>query len=237
MISKAACALIAILSMIACNIGSDNARHEYNDLGAQIERLDQTLDSIADAAKLPGFGITLITEDSVLMNKGYGWADVENKIPFSKDTRHTIASISKTTIAISILQLVELGRINLEQEINTILPFKIHHPGFPDVPIRIKHLVTHSSGINDDFDDGEKRASWLIEEAGSPEAYSENIQSDIDYYDGSESTLREYLESFLTPSGRWYQTSNFSEFKPGELYEYSNSGATVAAYLVELYRG
>ena len=86
-----------------------------------------------------------------------------------------------------------------------------------------------------DFDDGEKRASWLVEPL--PANYDDlhpDIKDDIFYYDGSKTSLTEYLISFCSTRGRWYDENNFSNFKPGAKYEYSNAGATVAALIVEI---
>ena len=74
-------------------------------------------------------------------------------------TIHVIASISKTFVGIAIMKLVESGKLKLDDPINDYLPFEIRSPHYPEVDITIRHLVTHTSSLNDEFDNGEKRLS------------------------------------------------------------------------------
>ena len=187
---------------------------------------------------MPGFALSVIKDDYVVLSSGFGYSDVANKVKFTDSTSHTIASISKTFIAVSIMKLVDEGKISLDQPINEILPYKVENPHFPNIPITIKHLVTHSSTINDDFDDGEKRASWLVDSVPFiDENLPNDIKEDIYYYDGVQSSISEFIYSICVPEGQWYQKSNFDENVPGEVYEYSNTGATIAALIVEIVSG
>ncbi len=211
---------------------------QENKVAMIIDSLELHLKQVSDSTIIPGFSVAVVRKDSLLFNKGFGYSDLAAKTPFTEHTAHTIASISKTFIGIAIMQLVERGALSLDQEINSILPFEINNPHYPNVPIRVKHLVTHSSGINDNFDDGDKRASWLVEPL--PADYANlhpDTKEDIDYFDGEKTSLQDYLISFCTPKGRWYHKDNFSNFEPGIRYEYSNGGAVVAAYIVALVSG
>src|SRR5262249_17936589 len=76
---------------------------------------------------------------------GYGVADIESKTPATPDTAYQLASVTKTFTATAVMQLVEDGKIKLDNRITRRLV------GLPKIwsEIRISHLLTHTSGIKD----------------------------------------------------------------------------------------
>lgn len=90
-------------------------------------------------------GTVLVAKgDQIILEKAYGYADEENKILNAKDTRFNICSMGKMFTATMIMQLVEQGKIKLEDPVNTYLA-KYNIPN-GDV-ITIHHLLTHGSGL------------------------------------------------------------------------------------------
>ncbi|HEK9099405.1 beta-lactamase family protein [Bacillus pfraonensis] len=90
------------------------------------------------------FNGTVLVKDKghVLLNKGYGYADVQNKIKNTPQTKYRIGSITKTVVATSILQLQEQGKVNIRDNVNKYIP------SFPaDKNITLYHLLTHTSGL------------------------------------------------------------------------------------------
>lgn len=63
-----------------------------------------------------------------------------------------VASISKLVTAITVMRLVDEGRIDLDRDINAYLGFTVRNPAFPDRPITLRHLLSHTSGIRDSID-------------------------------------------------------------------------------------
>ena len=59
------------------------------------------------------------------------------------------ASIRKTFTGVAMMQAVQEGKLSLDQDINTYLPFKVVNPSFPDTAITLRQLATHTSGITD----------------------------------------------------------------------------------------
>ena len=93
---------------------------------------------------LEGFwGAVLVARgDAVLHAAGYGMADVDRNIPNTPEKRFRIASITKQFTAAAVLQLVEQGRLSLEDPVSRFIP------GFPEGDrIRVVHLMAHTSGI------------------------------------------------------------------------------------------
>lgn len=203
-----------------------------------LDSLSIELEKIKEESVIPGFTVNIVQEDDLLYSKGFGYSDIANKNKFSPQTIHTLASVSKTFIGVSIMKLVEEGKLNLDDPINNFLPFEVWNPYFPETVITIRHLVTHTSSLNDDFDDGEKRPSQLVEQSKyNKDEIPESLVEDIYYYDGTNMTLEDNVRQIFTPIGKWYSKSNFSNFKPGEKYEYSNEGATLAALIIEQVTG
>ena len=88
-------------------------------------------------------GIAILSKDSVLYKKGYGYSDLKGKKRFTTNTIMNIASISKTFIGTSIMYLAENKQINLDDDINTLLPFHIYNPHSPESIITLRALMSH----------------------------------------------------------------------------------------------
>jgi len=92
--------------------------------------------------KFPGLTIGFIKDDYIWV-KGFGYADVENKTPAKAESAYRFASVQKSMTAAAVLQLVEQGKINLDAEIQTYVPY------FPKkkYPITVRQLLYHLGGI------------------------------------------------------------------------------------------
>ena len=100
-----------------------------------------------------GLAACIIKSNRIVWSKGYGWANIEKKIPFTPhNTIFQIASVSKTITATAIMQLYEKHKFKLDDDINKYLPFRVRNPKYPDRPITFKHLLTHTSSIHDSDD-------------------------------------------------------------------------------------
>ena len=175
--------------------------------------LDERLKNVLAISNLPGFAVAVVKDDQVLFSKGYGYADRKKKMPYTPETIQPVGSVSKTIIALAIMQCVDNGSFTLETDINEILPFKIINPYFPRSVIRIRHLVTHTSGLLD------VESTYL-------KTYAANKKPTME--------LKEFLKQYYTPGGTFYDSTNFGKYEPGKKYSYSNIAASLAAYIVEI---
>lgn len=136
------------------------------------------------------------------------------------------------------MKLVETGKLNLDEKINDILPFEVVNPHFPDKKITVRHLVTHTAGLMDDFDPeevGEADIILLEELKYDNDTLQAFMNEEMAYYRlGKHISLKESLRKYLSKDGKWYSQSNFRNYPPGTKYEYSNIGADLAATIVEL---
>jgi CubicO group peptidase (beta-lactamase class C family) len=85
--------------------------------------------------------ILVADHNKIALERSAGYAHFENKTPNSASTRFPIASVSKTITATAILQLAESKKLSVEDPVAKYLP------GFPYPNIKIKHLLSHTSGL------------------------------------------------------------------------------------------
>ncbi|MDM5189749.1 serine hydrolase domain-containing protein [Bacillus sp. DX4.1] len=107
------------------------------DYASVAQKLDQYLQE-------KGFNGTVLVADKnhIVLNKGYGYADVQNKIENTPQTKYRTGSITKMTISTSILQLQEKGKLNIQDNVNKYIP------SFPmEKNITLQQLLTHTSGL------------------------------------------------------------------------------------------
>jgi CubicO group peptidase (beta-lactamase class C family) len=101
---------------------------------------------------IPGAAVTVVTGDSVLFTGGFGYANIEEKIPVTVNTHFFLGSITKSFTALGIVKLVEEGKIDLDTPVKEILPdIIIQNPWEKTDPVRVVHLLEHTAGICDGF--------------------------------------------------------------------------------------
>jgi CubicO group peptidase (beta-lactamase class C family) len=91
--------------------------------------------------KIPGLTIGFYKDDYVWV-KGFGYADLENKVPAKPESAYRLASITKTFTSVAILQLVEKGKIKLDAEIQTYVPYYQKQQW----PVTVRQLLAHTGG-------------------------------------------------------------------------------------------
>ena len=194
------------------------------------------LQELVDKSEIPGFGVSIVTMDEVLFAKGFGYSNVEEKSDYNSQTIQNIGSITKMTIAVSLMQLVEQGMLKLEDDINKHLPFKITNPNHPNEIITIRQLATHTSSLTDGPDDMTLEKTYLFSEAIDfkkdqlPDGYFEYFEI---YKTNQKMSLNKFLHNTFCPHGEWYHESNFLATTPGTTYQYSNLGTALLALIIE----
>jgi CubicO group peptidase (beta-lactamase class C family) len=179
-------------------------------------QLSKKLTELQSKSLIPGFAVSIIKGDSVYFQEGFGFADRITKTLYTPNTIQPVGSVSKTFIAMALMQCVQQGLFTLETDINTLLPFEVKNPNFPDNAIKIKHLATHTSGILD-----------------NPTFYFQTYELGKT----PSTSLEQFLRDYFTPGSRFYAAENFANKIPDAQYNYSNFGASLAAYIIEAKTG
>jgi CubicO group peptidase (beta-lactamase class C family) len=97
---------------------------------------------------IAGAVVVVVKDGKVLFQRGYGYADIDARTAVNAETTlFRPGSISKTFTWTAVMQLVEVGKIDLDVDINTYLDFKI--PSRDGKPITMRQLMTHSAGFAD----------------------------------------------------------------------------------------
>ena len=152
-------------------------------------------------------GAWLYAEKGEIVSKGaLGFRDAEDKLPITEDTIFQLASISKTFTGTAVMLLVRQGKLSLEDRITKYFPELTAYEG-----VTVRHLLNHTSGIPDYFDD----ADWFID-----------IWKEEKRVPGNDEILRFLRETKAKPY-----------FAPGEGLHYSNTGYNLLALLVERLSG
>lgn len=100
---------------------------------------------------IPGVVISLVKNGDLFFTKGYGYADVEKQIPVSPEqTLFRVGSVSKVLTATAVMQLVDRGLLNLDDDVNQYLKHFQVEQTYPE-PITIRNLLTHTSGFSQQY--------------------------------------------------------------------------------------
>jgi CubicO group peptidase (beta-lactamase class C family) len=115
-------------------------QHSPEVTGA-IQVLDSWIQATAREREEPGLSIGIVYDQELIWSKGYGFADLEKRIPASPATLYRIASVSKLFTSTAIMQLRDAGKLRLDDPVAQYLPW------FHIRDITIRHLITHTSGL------------------------------------------------------------------------------------------
>ncbi|WP_433352039.1 serine hydrolase [Microtetraspora malaysiensis] len=143
--------LMELITALALAVGSAQAAVHPSDLPGAGALVDEHVTTVMAEEKIPGAAVTVVAGGRQVVNKGYGWADVERRVPVDPDsTRFLIGSETKLFTAQAALQLVRAGKLELDADVNTYLRmFKIRDT-YPGRPVTLRHLLTHTAGFDDD---------------------------------------------------------------------------------------
>jgi CubicO group peptidase (beta-lactamase class C family) len=121
--------------------------HELTEVDLE-SFLDGMMPSQLEREDIAGAVIAVVKDGKVLFAKGYGYSDMEKRLPVTADaTLFRPGSISKLFTWTSIMQLVEQGKLDLDKDVNGYLDFTI--PPAYGKPITLRDIMTHTSGFEE----------------------------------------------------------------------------------------
>ena len=110
---------------------------------ARIAHFETLLESLRQELKIPAYSAALVKDQKVIWAKGFGYADVENKVPATEHTAYHLASLTKTFASTILMQLVQDGKIKLDDPVSKY-GITLESEGV----IRVRHLFSHTSEGN-----------------------------------------------------------------------------------------
>jgi CubicO group peptidase (beta-lactamase class C family) len=131
------------MSLLAAALLTDASASRAGDRSrdtARPERFEKKVDELRALLGIPGLSAVIVEDQGVLWAGGFGFADVEGRVPATPETVYHIASFTKTFAATLVMQLVEQGKLDLDE------PASRYSGDFKDDSVRIKHLLSHTSG-------------------------------------------------------------------------------------------
>lgn len=187
---------VLLLFLFACNSENPSTSEVSNEAVDQIFAKWDNPDS-------PGCALAVIQDGEIIYTKGYGMADLEHDIPITSESIFYIGSVSKQFVAMCILLLEEQGKLSVDDEVQKYIP------ELPDYgqPIRISHLIHHTSGLRDNL------TLWDLT--------GHNMIGDM--------PEQAVLSLICRQQGL--------NFPPGEKYSYSNSGYFLLSEIIKRVSG
>ena len=113
--------------------------------------VDEFMSENMESYNVPGLAFVMVKDGELFFSKGYGYADVKNKVPF--DPEQTIVragSNVKTITALAVMQLVEQGKIDLDADVNQYLT-QLQIPNTYDEPVTARQLLHYTAGFDTRF--------------------------------------------------------------------------------------
>lgn len=178
---------------------------------AALAKLDSELSAVVQdpAHQLASLSVLAVRSGKVVYQKQFGSRYIDNdnpanNIPASADTMYRIASISKLMVTIGVMRLVEEGKLSLDADVGDYLGFKLRNPNFPDKPITLRMMLSHTSSLRDDGG----------------------------YY--WEAKLRVHFKDVLVPGGSHYKPEMWAkDAAPGAYFQYANFPWGVVGMIME----
>lgn len=183
--------------VICCLLGLQNT---YSQSQSSTTKTD--IDALFEKynnSDTPGIAVSVSKDGKVVYQKGFGMANLEYGIPITTKTKFHVASLSKQFTAFMILKLEDEGLLSINDDVRTYIP---ELPDYGKI-ITVNHLLTHSSGIRDQWRLLEM-AGWRLDDVIKTEQVFKLITNQKEL-----------------------------NFAPGDNFKYSNSGYTLLAIIVE----
>ena len=169
---------------------------------------------LVDTHELAGLSVVTRCQGDIQVDAHVGLRDIGRDLPVTGETTFRMASISKAVVALAVAKLVETGTLAYDAPLSDYMDSPPSHPGHPDIPLTVDHLLSHTSGIRD----GSGYGDFLSESyANLP-----NVPA---------------LSDVLAPGGAHYTDNMWGSAAPGTWFQYANLNFGVLATVMEAATG
>jgi CubicO group peptidase (beta-lactamase class C family) len=186
--------------------------------------LEAHIDSIMDRSRTPGLAVAVARDGKVEFAQGFGYRDIESRLPPTMETVFPVASVTKSFTALAIMQLQDGGRLSVADPVVKYLPeFRTPDPA-STLRITVHHFLTHTSGLPP------LPSRWF--------AFARDVARDLDPGDipvqlNSHAPIDTYnqLMEFIADT-QWTLLG-----PPGKFMSYSNEGYALLGAIIERVSG
>lgn len=188
------------------------------------KNLEIYVEKLFKEEKCPGLSVCLRGPEGVILEKGYGYGDMEKTKPIGPDTIFGIASMSKSMTSLACAILEAEGKLSFSDPVVKYFP-EFNIPGTPEESVTLRHLAMHTTGIPPI-----SLLTWSIvmnTPRRDPDASKEIMESAPNNMD----TIEDIID-YISNSGT-YETLG----APGEQMSYSNEGYAILSYVVDKVSG
>ncbi|ASO05641.1 serine hydrolase domain-containing protein [Arenibacter algicola] len=229
--------LSIILTFTSCSSNDDGGTIPEPFSIKTAAELNAYLDDMAKATDVPGFAISVVKGNSIVYQESFGYANIQNQVAYTNTTINSIASTSKTFVGAAVAKAIEQGHFTLETDINDLLPFSITNPKQPEGIIRIKHLVTHTSGLLDRPEVYLAYNYHILPGENINNAGAGILMNEIGIEQREGYSLEDFLAAYFLEDGDLYSLDNFADTPPGSTWAYSNLATGLTGYIIETVTG
>lgn len=111
--------------------------------------LDTQVPELLARYDVPGAAATVVADGAPAASGTYGYADPSDETPYTEEHLLPTGSVAKSFTAVAVLQLVDEGVLDLDEDVNAYLPEQARLPDTFDEPVTLHHLLTHTAGFED----------------------------------------------------------------------------------------
>lgn len=128
-------AVIVTITAVSCSTPEEKAAKKINAF-------------IEESGTL-GLAVAVVKDGRIIYTASFGRRSPDDNTPLQNGDIFRIASISKSFTTTTLMKLVEEGKVNLDDDVSTLVGFTLRNPAYPDIPVTVKMLLSHSSSLND----------------------------------------------------------------------------------------
>lgn len=229
--------IVLVLSLLAVfSSCSNNTDDDINPNPSGIQTnadLSAYLESLLTTKNIPGFSVNVSLGNNVAFQESFGYANITNQVPYTNQTVNNLASISKTFLGAATAKAIEQGYFTLETNINDLLPIAIVNPKQPNANIKIKHLVTHTSGIVDVPATYIASNYYILPGENLTSSIAGVLVNQLGIQQMNQVDLDDYLLEIFDEDGGLYNENNYLNAAPGTTWGYSNDATTLLGFIIE----
>lgn len=121
----------------------------HSESYSQPEKAETEINGMMKELDVVGLSVAVVKKGKIIYNHSFGLKDIATNTPLTNEDIFRIASISKSFSATSIMQLVEAGKLSLDDDFSKLVGFTVRNPKFPQTVITLKMIMSHTASIND----------------------------------------------------------------------------------------